>query len=247
MGLPQPWLCAPLPFAAGCRVLTNRPAMSVPKQKPVFSGIEALRPDTSGWNLVVKVGCLVGRGSGGAAGTAQGGPGPARGAPTGAPPRLGAPRSMRSDGGMRWGWAARRAGLPPPCGGRAPAAAAPSRRATGPAHNLTPPFAAPRQVVDAKVVVDKPARGPLKPQKVAECTVGDASGVVLLTARNEQGALWVGLRLARCCSRAAAVLLPSCSTCADGAFAADQQCGCFQLLSQPHCVLNTQPACLRVL
>ncbi|PRW33839.1 Nucleic acid- OB-fold [Chlorella sorokiniana] len=68
--------------------------MSV-KQKPVFSGIEALRPDTSGWNLVVKV-------------------------------------------------------------------------------------------VDAKVVVDKPARGPLKPQKVAECTVGDASGVVLLTARNEQ-------------------------------------------------------------
>ena len=81
MGLPQPWLCAPLPFAAGCRVLTNRPAMSVPKQKPVFSGIEALRPDTSGWTLVVKVGGLVGRGSGGAAGTTQGGPGPARGAP----------------------------------------------------------------------------------------------------------------------------------------------------------------------
>lgn len=70
-------------------------SVPVPKAKPVFSGIEALRPDTSGWNLVVKV-------------------------------------------------------------------------------------------VDAKVVVDKPARGPLKPQKVAECTVGDASGVVLLTARNEQ-------------------------------------------------------------
>ena len=43
------------------------------------------------------------------------------------------------------------------------------------------------QVVDAKVVVDKPARGPLKPQKVAECTVGDETGVILLTARNEQG------------------------------------------------------------
>ncbi len=49
------------------------------------------------------------------------------------------------------------------------------------------------------MVVDKPARGPLKPQKVAECTVGDASGVVLLTARNEQGALWGGLPDAWCC------------------------------------------------
>ena len=97
------------------------------------------------------------------------------------------------------------------------------------------------------MVVDKPARGPLKPQKVAECTVGDASGVVLLTARNEQGALWVGLRLARCCSRAAAVRLPSLSTGADRSFAADRQCGCFQLLGQPHCVLNTRSARLWVL
>lgn len=30
-------------------------SVPVPKAKPVFSGIEALRPDTSGWNLVVKV------------------------------------------------------------------------------------------------------------------------------------------------------------------------------------------------
>lgn len=42
------------------------------------------------------------------------------------------------------------------------------------------------QVVDAKIVVDKPARGALKPQRVAECTVGDKSGCILLTARNEQ-------------------------------------------------------------
>ncbi|EFN55730.1 hypothetical protein CHLNCDRAFT_17642, partial [Chlorella variabilis] len=42
------------------------------------------------------------------------------------------------------------------------------------------------KVVDSKVVVDKPARGPLKPQKVAECTVGDETGTILLTARNEQ-------------------------------------------------------------
>ena len=51
----------------------------------------------------------------------------------------------------------------------------------------------PLQVVDAKVVVDKPARGPLKPQKVAECTVGDETGIILLTARNEQGG-WVAVR-----------------------------------------------------
>jgi len=43
------------------------------------------------------------------------------------------------------------------------------------------------QVIDSKLVVDKPARGALKPQRVAECTVGDESGCVLLTARNEQG------------------------------------------------------------
>lgn len=35
-------------------------------------------------------------------------------------------------------------------------------------------------------MVDKPARGALKPQRVAECTVGDETGCILLTARNEQ-------------------------------------------------------------
>lgn len=44
------------------------------------------------------------------------------------------------------------------------------------------------QVINSKIVVDKPARGPLKPQRVAECTVGDDTGCILLTARNDQGA-----------------------------------------------------------
>jgi hypothetical protein len=43
------------------------------------------------------------------------------------------------------------------------------------------------QVIDCKVVVDKPARGPLRPQRVAECTVGDETGTILFSARNEQG------------------------------------------------------------
>ena len=41
------------------------------------------------------------------------------------------------------------------------------------------------QVVDAKVVVNKPGR---VPQKIAECTIGDDTGVIVFTARNEQGA-----------------------------------------------------------
>lgn len=50
------------------------------------------------------------------------------------------------------------------------------------------------QVLDAKIVVDKPARGSLKAQRVAECTVGDETGTILFTARNEQGG-WLGCRL----------------------------------------------------
>ncbi|KAI3425972.1 hypothetical protein D9Q98_007940 [Chlorella vulgaris] len=42
------------------------------------------------------------------------------------------------------------------------------------------------KVLDAKIVVDKPARGSLKAQRVAECTVGDETGTILFTARNEQ-------------------------------------------------------------
>lgn len=42
------------------------------------------------------------------------------------------------------------------------------------------------QVVESKVVLDR-AKGPRSaPLKVAECLVGDASGVIVFTARNEQ-------------------------------------------------------------
>ena len=43
------------------------------------------------------------------------------------------------------------------------------------------------QVLDSKVVLDRPARTGLKAQRVAECTVGDDSGLILFSARNEQG------------------------------------------------------------
>lgn len=96
-------------------------------------------------------------------------------------------------GGAGRGQSARRPlqGSPPPdpppaCAKHRTAGLAPHRPTILSRPNSNPPSLP--QVVDAKVVVDKPARGPLKPQKVAECTVGDASGVVLLTARNEQGA-----------------------------------------------------------
>ena len=43
------------------------------------------------------------------------------------------------------------------------------------------------QVVQAQIVVDRP-RGPKgQPLKVAECIVGDESGTIVFTARNEQG------------------------------------------------------------
>jgi hypothetical protein len=43
------------------------------------------------------------------------------------------------------------------------------------------------QVVKAQIVVDRP-RGPKgQPLKVAECIVGDETGVIIFTARNEQG------------------------------------------------------------
>lgn len=141
-----------------------------------------------------------------AAGPAQGRPSRGPSTPTRAPPRLGAPRSMGSDAGMPWEWAARRGGRSQPAAeALAPSAASRPGRRPRTCRPLNPACLplCPRQVVDAKVVVDKPARGPLKPQKVAECTVGDASGVVLLTARNEQGALRVWRRPACCCFCAA--------------------------------------------
>lgn len=44
------------------------------------------------------------------------------------------------------------------------------------------------QVVDAKVVVNRPAgRAGSSAAKVAECLVGDETGVIVYAARNEQG------------------------------------------------------------
>ena len=44
-------------------------------------------------------------------------------------------------------------------------------------------------MLDAKLVLDRPARPGGKPQRIAECTVGDDTGIILFTARNEQGRL----------------------------------------------------------
>ena len=44
-----------------------------------------------------------------------------------------------------------------------------------------------RQVLETKLVLNRP-RGPKGPLRVAECLVGDESGVIIFTAKNEQGA-----------------------------------------------------------
>lgn len=44
------------------------------------------------------------------------------------------------------------------------------------------------QVVDAKTVVDRPGgRSGSSPSKVAECLVGDETGVIVFSAKNDQG------------------------------------------------------------
>ena len=44
------------------------------------------------------------------------------------------------------------------------------------------------QVVDAKVVLDRPAgKAGSSASKVAECLVGDQTGVIVFSAKNEQG------------------------------------------------------------
>ena len=44
------------------------------------------------------------------------------------------------------------------------------------------------QVVDAKTVVDRPGgRSGSSPSRVAECLVGDETGVIVFSAKNEQG------------------------------------------------------------
>jgi hypothetical protein len=43
-------------------------------------------------------------------------------------------------------------------------------------------------VLDSKLVVDRQARGPKgSALKITECLVGDASGIIIFSARNEQG------------------------------------------------------------
>lgn len=51
-------------------------------------------------------------------------------------------------------------------------------------HRLTPPSL---QVVEVKPATDRPAKHGGKAQKTAECVVGDETGTILFTARNEQG------------------------------------------------------------
>ena len=48
-----------------------------------------------------------------------------------------------------------------------------------------PPFSLPRQVVRAKVVVNRP-KGDGTMVRVNECLVGDDTGVIVFTAKNEQ-------------------------------------------------------------
>ena len=43
------------------------------------------------------------------------------------------------------------------------------------------------QVIEAKLVASRQGRPGSQPTRIAECLVGDDSGVMVLTARNEQG------------------------------------------------------------
>lgn len=52
-------------------------------------------------------------------------------------------------------------------------------------HNLTV------KVVEAKIVLDRPARANAPATKVAECLVGDQTGIIVFTARNAQVELMV--------------------------------------------------------
>lgn len=44
------------------------------------------------------------------------------------------------------------------------------------------------QVLDVKLIPDRASKFTGKPQKMAECLVGDATATIILTARNERGA-----------------------------------------------------------
>ena len=53
---------------------------------------------------------------------------------------------------------------------------------------ITRMHAWPLQVVDVKVVLTRQARPNTQPARIAECLVGDQTGCIIFTARNEQGA-----------------------------------------------------------
>lgn len=44
-----------------------------------------------------------------------------------------------------------------------------------------------RQVIDSTIVLNRPGRYNSGPSRIAECTIGDPTGCIILTARNEQG------------------------------------------------------------
>lgn len=53
-----------------------------------------------------------------------------------------------------------------------------------------PPPPTPRpasQVLDQKTVIDRPTRSGGKPTKIVECLVGDNTGTIIFSARNDQG------------------------------------------------------------
>lgn len=56
----------------------------------------------------------------------------------------------------------------------------------------------PPQVLEAKVVVDRPKTNKSEGTKIAECMVADKTGCIVFSARNEQGARRGGPGLALC-------------------------------------------------
>ena len=56
-----------------------------------------------------------------------------------------------------------------------------------PSHELQLTRTGLSQVVDVKVVLTRQGRPNTQPARIAECLVGDPTGVIIFTARNEQG------------------------------------------------------------
>jgi hypothetical protein len=56
-----------------------------------------------------------------------------------------------------------------------------------PSHGLQLTRTGLSQVVDVKVVLTRQGRPNTQPARIAECLVGDPTGVIIFTARNEQG------------------------------------------------------------